>query len=133
MSSRAERIEALYNAGLKYSTAVFMHLVAFHSQYVLLRNKKLRENYPLTEEFKGLWPIVLPGNEDEERSETYVFFGTSVVIYRRAGAERYQVYIDAKESSVEYLIDNYDEKTIEPFLFNLNLFSRKDGPSNFGE
>ena len=121
------------NAVKNYAERVFifsvtsaMHMVALYSKYFLWKNKtKIKCKYELCSEFSGLWPIVWPESIDSNEGELYLYFGTNIVVLKSPDDEFYRIFIDAKEVGLEFLIDNYSEKTVEPFLFNINLFNKK--------
>jgi len=96
-----------------------LHVLGAYSLLIIMFRKKYRERYSLHKSIYGLIPIADPLPE----KETYLLFGTRILIVKNNSIEGgYLIMRLDKEVGLNYLIENYPEEKIQPFLFNLNLF-----------
>jgi hypothetical protein len=120
--ARVRTLEGYFNATFKLSVGALLHLMAVYSRIFLWRNNDLVSEYGLYGEVKGLYPIAWADVKFSDNTETYLYIGTDICIVRFNREGKYSFVTSEGPKTLSEFIDEYPEKTVEPFLFNINLF-----------
>lgn len=115
---------------------ISLHLFAFFSKIYLLKNRKLKQDFVLLNEMKGLEPVIL--FKKKENKCAYLVRGTSILILPRYTAasismeefiEKYAITVGLnippwqEQVKLEYIFDTFPERIKQKFLFSLHKFN----------
>lgn len=111
------------NPALRVGVGLLLHMIAIYSRIFLWRNSSALERHELFGNLKGLYPLCLKDEDGRRYSERYLYLGTDICVARSKGENKYKIVTHKGEITLsEFIEEGYSDKTVQPFLFNINMF-----------